>query len=36
MRLQEIKKGGAAVQKSRERLSRSKVTQKEEGDCVIM
>ncbi|KAI5851319.1 hypothetical protein DFP73DRAFT_149942 [Morchella snyderi] len=35
-RLQELKKGGSAVQKSRERLSRSNVKQKEDGECVIM
>jgi hypothetical protein len=34
-RLSELKKGGAAVQKSRERLSRSNVKNKE-GDCIIM
>ncbi|KAI5846178.1 hypothetical protein BZA05DRAFT_140758 [Tricharina praecox] len=37
LRLQELKKGGtAAVQKSRERLSRSNGKHKEEGDCVVM
>ncbi|KAI5801794.1 hypothetical protein FPQ18DRAFT_406749, partial [Pyronema domesticum] len=37
-RLQELKQGGAKVQKSRERLSRSNVNRggKDEGDCVIM
>ncbi len=34
LRLQELKKGGVAVQKSRERLSRSNA--KDNGDCVIM
>ncbi|KAI5810837.1 hypothetical protein BZA77DRAFT_335580 [Pyronema omphalodes] len=37
-RLQELKQGGAKVQKSRERLSRSNVNRggKDEGDCVVM
>lgn len=36
LRLHELKKGGAAVQKSRERLSRSNVKGKDDGDCIIM
>lgn len=36
LRLQELKKGGAAVQKSRERMSRSNVKNKDDGDCIIM
>ncbi|KAI5804882.1 hypothetical protein EDC01DRAFT_610211 [Geopyxis carbonaria] len=36
LRLQELKKGGVAVQKSRERLSRSNPKHKEDGDCAIM
>lgn len=36
LRLHELKKGGAAVQKSRERLSRSNVKGKDDGDCTIM
>lgn len=37
LRLQELKRGGtAAAQKSRERLSRSNVKHRDEGDCVLM
>jgi TPR repeat protein len=35
-RLQELKKGGIAVQHSRERLSRSNVKSKDQGDCRVM
>ncbi|KAI9809304.1 MAG: hypothetical protein M1825_002595 [Sarcosagium campestre] len=35
-RLDELRKGGAKMQKTRERISRSKFSKQNEGDCVVM